>query len=60
MPLRVKRKKEKEAYMKLFKSPYRAISDEEAVENAAPRHGFVGFFVTLWEYLIEFLKEYCP
>ena len=22
--------------MKLFKSPYRAISDEEAAENAAP------------------------
>jgi|GEM_PF-3551120 len=42
--------------MKLFKSPYRAISDEEAAENAAPRHGFVGFFVTLWEYLSELFR----
>lgn len=39
--------------MKLFRRSYNEISDEEAARNAEPRHGFLGFFVTMWEYLSE-------
>lgn len=39
--------------MKLFNHSYHELTDEEAARNAEPRHGFVGFFVTLWEYLTE-------
>lgn len=39
--------------MKLFNRSYHEITDEEAARNAEPRHGFLGFFVTLWEYLSE-------
>lgn len=39
--------------MKLFNRSYRELTDEEAARNAEPRHGVLGFFVTLWEYLSE-------
>lgn len=39
--------------MKLFKHSHAPLSDEEAARNAEPRRGFLGFFVTLWEYLSE-------